>query len=158
MKRMSAKFFFDTNTMVYLLEGKDASTGMALTPMEIEANRKGDITLHLLQTGDIFVGVQVFNELCNVALRRKLNWIKTKEMLTTLEALCNEVVAVTLEVHKRGLALREKYQFQFYDSLMLAAALCAGCTTFYSEDMQDGQIIEKTMIIRNPFKIPATHR
>ena len=58
------------------------------------------------------------------------------EMLATLEALCPQVMPLTLAVHKRGLFLHEKYQFGFYDSLMLAAALEAGCTTIYSEDMR----------------------
>ncbi len=49
----------------------------------MEANRKGDITLRLLQNDGLFVGVQVFNELCNVTLRRKFDWLKTKEMLAT---------------------------------------------------------------------------
>jgi predicted nucleic acid-binding protein len=100
----------------------------------------------------VFVGVQVFNELCNVTLRRKFDWLKTREMLVTLEAVCLDVVPLTLEVHKRGLLLHDKYQLQFYDALMLAAALKAGCTTFYSEDMQDGQVIDNTMTIKNPFK------
>lgn len=149
---MSVRIFLDTNTLVYLLEGKVPAPGVALTPDEIEANRKGDITLQLLQSGEIFISVQVFNELCNVSLRKKFDWRKTKEMLTTLEALCLDVVPLTLEVHKRGLFLHEKYRLQFYDSLMLSAALQAGCDTFYSEDMQDGQVIESTMTITNPYR------
>ena len=123
-----------------------------MTPDEIEANRKGDITLQLLQSGEILTSVQVFNELCNVSLRKKFDWPKTREMLTTLEALCLDVVPLTLEVHKRGLFLHEKYRLHFFDSLMIAAALQAGCDTFYSEDMQDGQVIESTMTITNPFR------
>jgi predicted nucleic acid-binding protein len=149
---MSARFFFDTNILVYILAGKDPLPTGALTPVEIEANRKGDIALGLLQDDDIVVGVQVFNELCNVALRRKFDWLKTRQMLASLEALCAEVVPLTLDVHKRGLLLHQKYPLQFYDAMMLAAALEAGCTTFYSEDMQDGQVIENTLTIKNPFK------
>jgi predicted nucleic acid-binding protein len=149
---MSAKFFLDTNTLVYILQGKPTTAAVPLTAAEMEANRKGDITLRLLQNDAVFVGVQVFNELCNVTLRRKFDWLKTREMLATLEALCVDVVPLTLEVHKRGLFLHDKYLLQFYDALMLAAALEAGCTTFYSEDMQDGQVIENTMTIKNPFK------
>lgn len=148
---MSARFFFDTNTLIYILEGKAPTPGVTLTPAEIEANRKGDITLGLLQGADIFVGVQTFNELCNVALRKNFNWAKTKIMLATLESLCSEIVPLTLEVHKRGLFLHEKYRFQFYDAMMLAAALESSCTTFYSEDLQDGQVIERMMTIKNPF-------
>lgn len=150
---MSASFFLDTNTLVYILESKAPSPEVAWTPAEMENNRKGDITLRLLQSDDVFVGVQVFNELCNVALRRKFDWRRTRDMLDTLEALCLDVVPLTLKVHKRGLFLHDRYKFQFYDALMLAAALEAGCTTFYSEDMQHGQVIEHTMTIKNPFNV-----
>jgi predicted nucleic acid-binding protein len=150
---MKDKVFFDTNTLIYILEGKDAASGGLLSAAEMESNRKGDITLRLLESGDIFVGVQVFNELCNVALRNKFNWAKTRVMLSTLEALCTEVVPLTLAVHKRGVVLHDRYGFQFHDCLMLAAALEARCLTFYSEDMQDGQVIESTMTVKNPFKV-----
>lgn len=45
-----------------------------------------------------------------------------------------------------------KYHYSFYDSLIIAAALSANCKTLYSEDMQDGQIIENSLTIANPLK------
>jgi predicted nucleic acid-binding protein len=150
---MSAKIFLDTNTLIYILEGREPGEGITLTPAELEANRKGEITLSLLESDGLFVGVQVFNELCNVVLRRKFDWLKAKELLATLEALCVDVVPLTLSVHKLGLALREKYRMQLFDAMLVAAALEAGCATFYSEDMQDGQVIEEKLTIKNPFKI-----
>lgn len=39
-----------------------------------------------------------------------------------------------------------------YDSLIIATALEASCTTLYSEDMQHGQLIENKLLIINPFK------
>lgn len=149
---MSAKCFLDTNTLVYVLEGKDPTPGCELTPAEIEANRKGNITLSLLHDDHVIVGVQVFNELCNVALRRKFDWPRFKEMLVTLQALCLDIVPLTMDVHRLGIALHEKYKRQFYDALMVGAALQAGCVTFYSEDMQHDQVIERTMTIKNPFR------
>ena len=56
----------------------------------------------------------------------------------------------TPELYRGGLRIRARYGFSFYDSLIVAAALEAGCTTLYSEDMQDGQRIEG-LTIRNPF-------
>ena len=44
------------------------------------------------------------------------------------------------------------YGFQFYDALIAAAALEAECTTLYSEDFQDGQLIEGRLTVRNPFR------
>jgi predicted nucleic acid-binding protein len=136
---MSARIFLDTNTLIYILEGREAGAGITLTELEREANRKGDITLALLEQNSIILGVQVFNELCNVVLRRKFDWAKAKELLFTLEALSDEIVPLNLEVHKNGLLLRNKYQLQLFDAMLLAAALAAKCTIIYSEDMQDGQ-------------------
>jgi predicted nucleic acid-binding protein len=38
-----------------------------------------------------------------------------------------------------------------YDSMIVAAALLAGCATLYSEDMQDGRVVAQQLTIRNPF-------
>ena len=46
---------------------------------------------------------------------------------------------------------QSRYGFGFYDSLIVAAALDAGCKTLYSEDLQHGQRVEGVTII-NPFR------
>lgn len=38
-----------------------------------------------------------------------------------------------------------------YDAMIVASALLAECDTLYSEDMQDGLLIEERLRIRNPF-------
>ena len=43
-----------------------------------------------------------------------------------------------------------RHGLRIYDSLIIAAALEAGCDTLYSEDMQHGQVIEGIRI-ENPF-------
>ena len=47
--------------------------------------------------------------------------------------------------------LQTRYRLSFYDSLIVAAALDAGCKILYSEDLQHGQQIEG-VTITNPFK------
>ena len=44
-----------------------------------------------------------------------------------------------------------RFGFSFYDSLIVAAALEAGCTRLYSEDLQHGQRIQN-LTIENPFR------
>jgi len=46
-----------------------------------------------------------------------------------------------------------RFGYRIYDSLILAAAQQAGCTTVYSEDMQHGQAIGSLTIV-NPFLTP----
>jgi len=44
-----------------------------------------------------------------------------------------------------------RYQLSNWDALIVAAALLSGCSTLYSEDMQNGQIFEDQLSIMNPF-------
>jgi predicted nucleic acid-binding protein len=53
-------------------------------------------------------------------------------------------------LYRRGLEIQERYALGFYDALIVAGALEAGCTCLWSEDMQDGLRIDR-LTIRNPF-------
>ena len=52
----------------------------------------------------------------------------------------------------KSVSLMNRYDFQLFDAIIVAAALDSGCETLYSEDMKDGQVIEKQLKIINPFK------
>ena len=52
---------------------------------------------------------------------------------------------------KPGLALAERYGLSIYDSMIAASALEAGCDTLWSEDMQDGMVLDGQVRIVNPF-------
>ena len=54
-------------------------------------------------------------------------------------------------MYLQALDLVERFNFSFYDALMIAAALLAGSKQVLSEDMQDGLVIEGRMTILNPF-------
>ena len=127
------KPFFDTNVLLYLLSN----------------DAKADQAEALLARGGV-VSVQVLNEFASVAFRKlKMTWPEIREILATIRAIC-EVIPVTVEIHETGLVIAERYRLSFYDSLILAAAKQAKCRMIYSEDMQDGQIIQGVSI-RNPF-------
>jgi predicted nucleic acid-binding protein len=53
--------------------------------------------------------------------------------------------------HLNALELRSMFSLSYWDSLIVAAALEAGCHTLISEDMQHQQQIDGLRII-NPFK------
>jgi predicted nucleic acid-binding protein len=133
---MNDKAFFDTNVLVYIVGEKDQRTGPA------EA---------LIAAGGV-VSVQVLNELAAVA-RRKLGmtWDEITEALAAIRVLCPSPVPLTINTHEAGLRIAAQYQFHIYDALVAASALEAACTTLYSEDLQDGQVIDGRLTIRNPF-------
>jgi len=127
--------FFDTNVVLYLLSADPA---------------KADRAEELLAIGGT-ISVQVLNEFVAVASRKlHMSWIEIREVLAQVRAVCT-VEPVTIETHERALRLAERYGISIYDALIVSAALLANCKTLHSEDMQDGQVIERQLTIRNPF-------
>jgi len=61
------------------------------------------------------------------------------------------VVYPTSDFIATGLDLAATTKHSFYDSLIILAALEAGCSVLYTEDMQDGQTIRNLSIV-NPLK------
>lgn len=127
--------FVDTNVLIYLAAGDPA---------------KADRVEALLADGAT-ISVQVLNETANV-LRRKarLSWAETHAFLDTVRSLV-DVEALTIETHEDGLRLAGRYRLSLYDAMIVAAARLAGCDMLWSEDMQDGLMIDDTLRIRNPF-------
>ena len=128
--------FFDTNVVLHLLSADTA---------------KADRAEELLALGGT-ISVQVLNEFVAVASRKlRMPLIEIREVLTQIRAVC-AVASVTIETHERALRVAERYGLSIYDALIVASALLAGCKTLHSEDLQDGQVIERQLTIRNPFQ------
>lgn len=135
---MSGRGFFDTNVLLYLLSADAA---------------KADRAEEVLARGGV-VSVQVLNEMAAVATRKlRMSWTDVGDVLDTIQAVC-AVEPLTVETHQRGKSVAMRYGFHVYDAMIVAAALIAKSKILYSEDLQDGQLIEDALVIRNPFKNP----
>jgi len=134
---MSGKIFFDTNVVVYAATNNDARAPLAQA--------------FLAAGGSI--SAQVLNEFANTA-RRKLerSWPEVIDAVRTLRALCTECLPVTEQTHEAATRIARRLGYSFYDSLIIASALEAKCTTLLTEDMQHGQVIDRRLIIANPFR------
>ena len=130
--------FFDTNVLLYVASGDPA---------------KADRAEKLFEAGGT-ISVQVLNEITNVA-RRKMGmpWTETRALLSTIRGLL-PVQPLTIETHETGLALAERYGLSIYDAMIAASALHADCDTLWSEDMQDGIVLDGRLRIVNPFRAP----
>ena len=64
--------------------------------------------------------------------------------------LCGVPLPLTLQTHDAAMKIAWRYGFQFYDCVIVASALEAGCRTLYTEDLQHYQEID-TLLIVNPF-------
>jgi predicted nucleic acid-binding protein len=128
--------FFDTNVLLYLASGDTAKADSA----------------ELRLAGGGTISVQVLNEIANVARRKMhLSWGQTHAFLTAVQGLL-VVHPVTIGTHQIGLEIAERYGLSIYDAMIVAAALQAGCDTLWSEDMQDGMLLEDRLRIVNPFR------
>ena len=93
----------------------------------------------------------MLSETANVAAKRlALSAVEIRKLITTLASMCRVEIISLLTIHI-ALDILERYGFSWYDSLIVATALEAGCDTLYSEDMQNGQLIEGRLRIINPF-------
>jgi predicted nucleic acid-binding protein len=129
------KDFFDTNVCLYLLSADTA---------------KAERAEELIALGGT-ISVQVLNEFAAVASRKlRMPWSEVRDVLTQIRAVC-AVEPITLETHDRAVQIAERYGLSIYDALIVSSALLAGCKTLNSEDMQDGQVIDRQLTIRNPF-------
>ncbi len=133
--RLSGRDFLDTNVLVYAFSSDD----------------KAAVAERLL-AGGCTVSVQTLNEFVNVS-RRKLSrdWAEIEETVAIVRRLCARVLPLDDATHAFALALASRSNLSFFDAVMLASAVQGGCSTFWSEDMEDGHRIEGTLTIRNPF-------
>ena len=118
-----------------------------------EDTTKADRAEELVANGGV-ISVQVLDEFAAVASRKLgMSWSEIRDVLTPIRTIC-EVEPLTIETHDRGIEIAERYGLSFYDAMILASALSAGCKILYSEDLQDGQVIDRQLRIRNPFASP----
>jgi len=118
-----------------------------------EEIRKHDIAKTLTNAENVIISIQVINEVCAVLLRKaKVSEIKIQQIIQELYDGCI-VIEINHYIILKASELRTNYNFSFWDSLIVASALFSGANILYSEDMQDGLIVDNQLTIINPFKI-----
>lgn len=126
--------FFDTNVLVYAF-------------LDTAKRRRA---LEVLSLGGL-ISAQVLNEFTQVARnKRQRSWAEIEAAVSVIRMQFPDVAPLTAETHAAGLALARDHGLSFYDALIVATALEAGCDTLYSEDLQDGRRFPGLVIV-NPF-------
>lgn len=139
----TGQFFIDTNVFAYTVDRSE--------PEKRDAAR--ELVRRGVESGRGNVSYQVVQEFLNLAVRKFAVTMK----LSDAEDYFTNVLQPMLSVHSSPALFREalhihaRYKLSWYDSLIVAAALSAGCDTLYSEDLQHGLRIG-TLTVRNPFE------
>ena len=132
--------FIDTNVWVYALSGQDhAKKAVAI-----------DLIARSYRDDVICVSSQVLKEFANFAFK------KSTKTAAQINAMLSKMasygyVSDTKDLIFSGVTGKEEWQVGFYDALIIAAANKAGCSTIYTEDLNDGQKYGNVKAV-NPFK------
>jgi predicted nucleic acid-binding protein len=138
---MSARqrIFLDTNILFYAHDVADT--------------RKQSIASNIIQdtaqTHRIVISTQVLQEFSNACIK-KLGLSEADTLLLLDEFSKLDTVQVTPALIREAVDVHFVYGYSFYDSLILATAVSAGCQTIYTEDMAHNQAILGLKLV-NPF-------
>jgi predicted nucleic acid-binding protein len=136
---MSADFF-DSNVVLYLFDTDLRKRSIARQLVNTSLDNEAHISFQVVQ--------EVLHRLSSGTPPRALPEEIDRVLSEILFPLWD--VLPTEGLYRSALQLKQRYRYSFYDSLIIAAALEAGCTRLYSEDLQHGQRIERLTIV-NPF-------
>jgi predicted nucleic acid-binding protein len=113
---------------------------------------RSDPADRLLRQGCI-ISVQALNEFANVARRKMgMTWDEIRHASEAIRQLCSAVVSLEADGHANAIGIAQRYQLSFFDALMISSGLANDCKVLWSEDMQDGLVIDGKLHIRNPFQ------
>ncbi len=140
---MKDYIFIDSNIWIY-----------SLISTSEEKHRKVKAFLEKsFQDYYITISFQVMNEVTFNLKKKGFSEEKIKNIIEAFRENCI-IITFSTEILFKASKLREKHSFSFWDSLVVASALSSDATLIYSEDMQDGMIIENRLKILNPIKNP----
>jgi predicted nucleic acid-binding protein len=137
---MTARLLIDTNILIY-----------ALDPAEPEKRaNSADLLRRTIANHTLALSPQNLNECYKIlTLRRRLvPPDAARTYLTHLMPWC--IAPLDARTTARAFAVQDEAGLEWWEALLVASALMAGCKLFISEDMQDGRVISGMRIV-NPF-------
>jgi predicted nucleic acid-binding protein len=137
---MIGRLFVDTNILIYALDPSEPAKRQV----------SADLLRETIKTRTLTLSPQSLNETYRVLTqRRKLMPVEqARGYIRTLAPWA--VAPLDATTTERAFAVQDEVGTSWWDSLMLASALQAGCRLFASEDLQDGREIDG-LRIANPF-------
>lgn len=138
---MSDRVFVDTNVLVYCRDASEPEK-QALAQGWMAAlweKRAGCLSFQVLEEYYVTVTAKLDPGLDREAARRDVRALLAWQPLTTEGRIMEE-----------AWRLQDRYQFSWWDALIVAAAQASGCRYLLSEDFQEGLEVEKLQLI-SPF-------
>lgn len=134
---MIAKVFVDTNVWIY-------------AHLDKSSDARCRVATELVESLTPTISTQILGEYYNVMRRNGVDddWIQSNG-----EAMMRRCIveSVSVDTVRRAYQVRAQYGFSYWDCVVVASALNAGCGVLYTEDLQHGQSIEGNLQVLNPF-------
>jgi predicted nucleic acid-binding protein len=139
---MKDKYFLDTNIIIYSFDQVNT----------LKHRKANQLIKTALIENEGCISYQVIQEFLNVATTKFATPLSALDcqryLYSVLQPLCQ--IFASIDLYHNALDVMQRWQYSFYDSLILAAAIQADCRILYSEDLHHKQSI-KSLTILNPF-------
>jgi predicted nucleic acid-binding protein len=133
--------FFDTNVVVYAFDQTAPAKSAVAQRLLAEC----------IARSDAFLSTQVLQEFFTTVTRKLSTPLPHREAEQAVRELAKlPIVNADATLILDAIALSERYLVSLWDALIIQAALRAGAEILYTEDLQDGQVID-SLTIKNPF-------
>lgn len=134
---MRDRVFVDTNILIYFISD--------------DLKKKAKSREILFSEGEPILSSQVISEFINACLTKNLLKLDKVIPLSAKFMDALEFALIKETTIKKALQIQKAHNYSYWDCLIIASALENNCATLYTEDMQDGHIIENRLKIINPF-------
>ncbi len=138
-----ARFFVDTNLFVYfrdateVVKQKQAAEWMTF----LSRQRSGRTSAQVLN--EFYVTV---TQKLKIGLPREVAWEDVSALMRW------NPVSIDTEILRQARAVQLRYQFSWWDALIVSSAMKARCDYLLTEDLSDGQDLDGVRVI-NPFSV-----
>jgi len=136
---MTEKYFVDTNILIYCIDNH--------YPKKKSISR--ELIAKLFEDNSGIISTQVLQEFYYAAVNKLRSDHKiVKELLKSFEDF--EIVQINPAIIYNAIDCSITNKISFWDALIISAAKSANCNKLFSEDLNNGQIINGVEIV-NPF-------
>ena len=143
------RYFIDSNVLIYMYDTSEPQ----------KQRFAEELVTGLTQRGNGVLSVQVLGEFFFNVTRRIANPLSLEQADRVVGAIGSlptlDVLDIDIAMVRRAIATHSRYGTTYWDSLIIAAAERAGCSTILSEDYNSGQSYHGILAV-NPFAASPT--
>ena len=136
----NSKVFFDSNVLIYVVDDRDS----------VKQKKAIEIITKSIDSENGTISTQSLQEFYNATTKKLLCTPEKAKEYAKNFASSFDVQQISPDMIFNAIDISTANKISFWDSLIVSAAQDSGCVIVYSEDLNDGQIINGVKIL-NPF-------